>query len=186
MSLERHRASSRRPACRPWECRARPRWTCRRCARPRTGRRFQEVARAVHVGAVELARVARPQPVVRGDVVDAPDARDRAPRVSRIESGRPPRSRTAHPSSARAVAAAAARATRTVAAVREKLADEIGAHESSAAGDERIHGCAVLAPPARRASPPRLPRACRDARRDWRAAAKTRGRARASILPTRI
>ena len=28
-------------------------------------------------------------------------------------------------------------------AVREKLTNEVGAHESSAAGDERIHGCAA-------------------------------------------
>jgi len=99
--------------------------------------RFEDVAGAVDVGAIELARVPGPQTVIGGDVIDTSRARHRGAErvaVEQIALGDldaaafegPPVAPRAHEHAHGA-------------AIGEKLADEIGADEPGPPRDERVH-----------------------------------------------
>ena len=105
-------------------------------ARPRA--RLEHGARAIHVVAVDLGRVLRPEPVVRCDVEDLRAALDRAGHGNGVEHV------AAHhldrAAFERPEAACRTREDSHAMALGDEQSRHVGPHETGGAGDQHIHG----------------------------------------------
>jgi len=99
------------------------------------------VAGAVDIGAVELARIAGPEPVVRRRVVDAAGALHRGAERIRLEEVALGDLNGA--ALERPAVTALARQHAHAPPVGQERPDEVGPDEPRAASDERIHGACL-------------------------------------------
>ena len=98
---------------------------------------LEDVAGAVDIGAVELAGIGRPEPVVGGDVVDAARAGDGG--ADGVDVEEVALRDVDGAALERAAIAARAREDAHAVAVGEQLADEVRADEAGTAGHEDVH-----------------------------------------------